>query len=333
MFNSVCPSTDPEQKRFLWAVGGGKGGTGKTFVSASLGLQLSAYLDVTLIDADLGSPNLHTFLGIKNRELTLADFLYRRLQLEQIAANTGHSKLRLISGSSESLGLGNLEHSRKQRLLRQIHELNSSITILDIGAGTHFNCVDFFIIADVGILVINPEPASVENAYQFIRAATLRLLEAVIRKHRMQDLFDSVVENRSEVPRSIHGLLELVAKGDPCAAHMLAEELARFRPCLIVNKVRKDDDIILGRSIADVVNKFLAVQLDFAGAIPFDDEVDACLRRFSPYLIAQPYSRATCALKVIAERLMTVSRAGRRFAPSLDFSDEEAGRTQLLRIP
>ncbi|RPJ61759.1 MAG: MinD/ParA family protein [Acidobacteria bacterium] len=330
MFDTVCPSADHEQKRFLWAVAGGKGGTGKTFIAANLGLQLSAYLDVTLVDADLGSPNLHTFLGIKNRELTLSDFLYRRLQLEQVASDTGHSKLRLISGSSESLGLGNLQHFRKQRMLRQIRGLNSPITLLDIGAGTYFNCIDFFIIADLGILVINPEPASVENAYQFIRAATLRLLESTIRKYRLQHLLERVVESRNEVPRSIYGLLELVAKEDPSSADLLADELEAFRPCLIVNKVRKDDDIVLGRSVTDVVNKFLAVQLHFVGAIPFDDAVDACLKRFSPYLMSHPYSQTTCAVKLIAERLMTISRAGRRFIPTTDASDEEATRTELL---
>jgi flagellar biosynthesis protein FlhG len=248
-----------------------------------------------------------------------------------VASSTGHSKLKLISGSSDSLGLGNLQHFRKQRLLRQIRALNSPVTLLDIGAGTYFNCIDFFIIADVGILVINPEPASVENAYQFIRAATLRVLESAIRKHKLQHLLERVVESRDEVPRSIYGLLELVAAEDTPSADLLVEELEAIRPCLVVNKARKDDDVVLGRSVADVVRKFLAVQLHFVGAIPFDDAVDACLKRFNPYLISHPYSQTTCAVKLIAERLMTISRAGRRSIPASDVSDEEAGRPELLR--
>ncbi|RPI22598.1 MAG: MinD/ParA family protein [Acidobacteria bacterium] len=331
MLSPVGSVINPEQKGYLWAVGGGKGGTGKTFVSANLGLHLSAYLDVTVIDADLGSPNLHTFLGVKNRNLTLADFLYRRLQLEQVAARMGHSKLRLVSGSSDTLGLGNLEHFRKQRLLRQIQEMRSAVTLLDIGAGTHFNCVDFFIIADVGILVINPEPASVENAYQFIRAATLRLLENSIRKHKIQHLLERIGAYRQEVPRSIHGLLELFAKEDPGSADLLAGELEQFRPCLVVNKVRKDDDVVLGRCVADLVNKFLAVRAEFLGAIPFDEQIDACLRCFTPYVTSHPYSQAACAVKLIAERLMTISRDGRRSSLMVEPADEEAGRTELLR--
>ncbi len=331
MLNVACPPTDAHQKRLIWAVGGGKGGTGKSFVSANLGLGLSAQLDLTLIDADLGCPNLHTFLGIKNRELTLADFLYRQLQLEQVASDTGHGKLRLISGSNETPGVGDLEDFRKKRLFRQIQELNSTVTLLDLGAGTSFNCLDLFILADTGILIVNPEPASIENAYQFIRAVTLRLLETAIRKCRMPGLLERVIESRSQVKRSIYGLLELVEKEDPTTANMLMDELEQFRPCLIVNKVRRDDDVVLGRSIADVVTKFLAVKLNFVGGIPFDEEVEDSLRRFDPYVTKNPHSRAACALKLISERLVTTSRARRRFIPLVDLPYEEGGRAQLLR--
>ncbi|MCJ7485439.1 MAG: P-loop NTPase, partial [Candidatus Aminicenantes bacterium] len=50
----------------IWAIGGGKGGTGKSFVAASLGLHLASLdREVVLVDADFGAPNLHTLLGVK----------------------------------------------------------------------------------------------------------------------------------------------------------------------------------------------------------------------------------------------------------------------------
>jgi len=331
MLDSACPLTDLPEKPLVWAVGGGKGGTGKSFVSANLSLQLAADLDVTVIDADLGGPNLHTFLGIKNREVTLADFLYRRLPLERVALRTGHSHLRLISGSNESLGVGDLEHSRKKRLLKQINELRSSMILLDLGAGTSFNCIDFFVLADTGILVINPDPASVENAYQFIRAATLRLLENTVRKCRLGHVLEPVLEIRKEARRSIWDLLDLVDKEDPASARLLGSVLEQFKPCLIVNKVRKDDDVVLGRCVADVVTKFLAVRMSFVGGIPFDDEVDPCLTRFDPFVVKHPNSQVACALKLIAERLMAISQARPRFVPEVDLPYEEGRRAQLLR--
>jgi len=331
MLNPACPCTDAEEKRLLWAVGGGKGGTGKSFVSANLGLELSGDLDVTVVDADLGSPNLHTFLGIRHRELTLTDFLYRRLPLTQVASETGHNRLRLVSGSNETIGQGDLEYFRKRRLLQQIHELPSAITLLDLGAGTSFNCIDFFILADTGILVINPEPASVENAYQFIRATTLRLLENTIRKCGIVHLLEPLIQTRRQAGGTVAGFLEFVGRQDPSSAHLLATVLDRFNPCLIVNKARKNDDVVLGRCIAGVVTKYLAVKLNFVGAIPFDDDIHACLTSFDPYLVKHPHSQAACALKLIAKRLVTISQARRRFVPAVDLSYEEGGRAQLLR--
>ncbi len=53
-------------KSEIWAIGGGKGGTGKSFLTSSIGRNLaqSGYR-VTLIDADLGGANLHSFLKIR----------------------------------------------------------------------------------------------------------------------------------------------------------------------------------------------------------------------------------------------------------------------------
>ncbi|MEE8219789.1 MAG: P-loop NTPase, partial [bacterium] len=62
----------------IWAIGGGKGGTGKSFMTASLGIQLAQFGRRTIIvDADLGAANLHTCLGVKSPKVTLADFLSR----------------------------------------------------------------------------------------------------------------------------------------------------------------------------------------------------------------------------------------------------------------
>ena len=64
----------------IWSIGGGKGGTGKTFVAASLGLLFSEnQVEVSLIDADLGAANLHTFLGIRNPQLSLGDFISKKV--------------------------------------------------------------------------------------------------------------------------------------------------------------------------------------------------------------------------------------------------------------
>src|SRR6478735_9924872 len=60
------------------AVGGGKGGVGKSIVSANLGTTLAQFgYRVLVVDVDLGCSNLHSHFGVPMPKRTLADFLVR----------------------------------------------------------------------------------------------------------------------------------------------------------------------------------------------------------------------------------------------------------------
>lgn len=79
----------------IWAIGGGKGGTGKSFVAASLGLHLASLdREVVLVDADFGAPNLHTLLGVKASHPDLGDFLTNAVpSLEEAAVETPYREI------------------------------------------------------------------------------------------------------------------------------------------------------------------------------------------------------------------------------------------------
>ena len=60
----------------LLAVGGGKGGVGKTFVTANLATSLARLGQrVVVVDMDLEGANLHTCLGVPSPQRSLADFV------------------------------------------------------------------------------------------------------------------------------------------------------------------------------------------------------------------------------------------------------------------
>src|SRR6218665_3842829 len=161
------------------AVGGGKGGIGKSLVSSNLGVALAAKGQrVLLVDADLGGANLHTCLGVAQPTATLSDFLLRpKARLEDVILPTGVPNLSLIAGALDVLDAANIKYAHKQRLLRSLQTQSVDYLILDLGAGSSFNTLDFFIIADHGVLVLLPEPTSVENAYRFVKAAFYRRLQ------------------------------------------------------------------------------------------------------------------------------------------------------------
>ena len=130
----------------VWAVAGGKGGTGKSILSANMGIALAKMGNkVILVDADLGAPNLHTCLNIRKPEFTLNDYLTKKVpNLESVLLDTPNENLKLISGGTELLGLANIHYQKKMKLIRNLEKLDAEFIIVDLGAGTAYNTLDFF---------------------------------------------------------------------------------------------------------------------------------------------------------------------------------------------
>lgn len=293
-------------ERPLWAVAGGKGGTGKSFVASSLGLLLAADgRDVVLLDADLGTPNLHTFLGVRDGHPDLGDFLVNALPaLSDAALPTGFPHLRLVKGTEGLVFAANLQHYRKLRLLRQLKTLPADFVLLDIGTGTSFNALDFFLSAGTGILVVTPEPTAVENGHAFLRACVVRILKLYLEHYRLRDLAALLAERIERNGASLYGFFEEAEARRPAFAPILQRAMKSFRPGLVVNKVRSDKDRLLGPALVDVIRKTLQVEIVCLGMIPYDDRVGACLRRTEPFVAEHPDSPAAAALAGIARRLV-----------------------------
>ncbi|MFH0880731.1 MAG: P-loop NTPase, partial [Lentisphaerota bacterium] len=122
----------------ILAVGGGKGGVGKSFVTAGLATSLAERgQETTLIDLDLGAANLHTVFGIKTASRGIGDFIYAPTSgnLADYSVETSMPKLRLISGNGFIPGIANLTYAQKIRILKAISRLNCDYVILDLGAG------------------------------------------------------------------------------------------------------------------------------------------------------------------------------------------------------
>src|SRR3989338_6367140 len=253
------PLTSDYPKKQIWAVGGGKGGTGKR---------------VIMIDADLGGANLHTCLGIRHPSTTIADFLLKKVNsLKELLLDTPIKNLRLISGANDFLTIANIPFAQKQKLMRYIKNLDSDYVILDLGAGTSFNVLDLFLMSDFNILVAMPEPTSVENVYRFIKSVILRRLNNSLNNSRFQDIFRLAAEARgNESIKTLYDLLERVEQMDSSIASDLKKKVNTFSLKLIMNQIKENDNITLGSSIKDITKKYLGIDLDYSGYIPYDEK-------------------------------------------------------------
>ncbi len=154
----------------VMAVTSGKGGVGKTFVSANLAAALAKRGQrVLVLDADLGLANLDVVLNLYPK-VTLHDVFSGKATIEEaiIQAPGGFSVL--LAGS------GMVEYSRltpeiRADFLRIIHDLmpRYDVVLLDTGAGISDVVLFAVSLASVILVVATPEPTSLTDAYATIK--------------------------------------------------------------------------------------------------------------------------------------------------------------------
>jgi flagellar biosynthesis protein FlhG len=291
-------------------VGGGKGGIGKSLLSASLGIDLARRgFRVVLLDADLGGANLHTCLGLEQSQVGLAAFLEdRHARLEDVLQPTGLPNLSFLSGAHDPLDSANPRYHQKLRLLRAVGQVHADYAVLDIGSGTNFNVLDFFLAADHGILTLVPEPTSVENGYRFLKAAFYRRLKAVEKTYGIAELLHAVNRNPGAVAQGPRGLLSAVSLRDPEAGRLLEFQMQQFRPRLVVNMARTPGDYEVGAAVAAAWRKFFGLEMDYLGCIGYDDDVWRCVRSKRPLLVENPDGPTASAVREIADRLLAMDK-------------------------
>ncbi len=125
----------------IWAVGGGKGGVGKSLVAANMGILLAKRgKRVVLVDVDLGAANLHTFLGMDAPDDTLSHFLKGEVRdIRRLVKKTGVENLEIISGAKDSLDVVDFGAASVKRLKDALSALGRDYVLLDIGPGTSAN--------------------------------------------------------------------------------------------------------------------------------------------------------------------------------------------------
>ena len=290
----------------IWPIGGGKGGSGKSFLTCALGRLLAGMGKKTLlIDLDLGAANLHTFLDVPYPAKNLSDFIRKKNPvLENIVLETPVPNLFLISGANDTLDIANLSYEQKIKIVRAIAKLNYECILLDLGAGTSFNTLDFFLISQNGIFLATPEPTSIENIYRLIRAIYSRRIRHYFTasdfkalEEEAAQLFGNDAYNRPEC------IMQMVKKIYPETGIKLDNDFTAYKFKLIVNQLHKQDNAALGSQICKLIEKHLGLNIEFAGNIAYDEHVhDAICQRVS-FLDRYPYTRTASDLRELSKQI------------------------------
>ncbi len=291
----------------IWAVGGGKGGVGKSVIASSLAAAIAGTgRRCAVIDVDLGGANLHTLLGVSRPRRTLSHLLTGEVgSLAELMVQTSVPNLWLVSGNQAVLDMANPKHSQKEKLIRHIRGLDVDDVVLDLGAGTAFNVLDFFLLARRGLVVLTPERTAIENAEHFLKAALYRSLRVVAGRPDVRAAILRARENhRGLRVRSASELIALVREVDPPAAKVLEERMQAFMPVLLVNQVRAAEHRRVGPELVTSCRDRLGVPIEFAGCVDSDPNVPAAVAHGQPAILAFPHCDFSRHIETLARRLL-----------------------------
>ena len=291
--------------RRVISVGGGKGGIGKSYVAASLALALARRgRKVVLVDADMGAPNLHTWLGLPPPQRSLADFLDGRVsRIQDLVVPTGCPGLGVICGAADRLTAAAPLSGERMRFLHHVHDMEVDDAILDVGAGTHSNPLDLFLLADDGILVLVPEPIAIENADAFIKAAFWRRVTNVVSVYGLDDILSQAMGGELASPLDVVATL---SARHPEAGQLVSRQLGRFRPWLLVNEARTPQDAALAESAVAAWRKTFGLETRYLGHVQHDDGLWRRVRARRPLTLQDPLGSAAQSFERIADRLLAL---------------------------
>lgn len=278
------------------AVGGAKGGIGKSVFAANLGVVLSGMGKKTVVaDFDLGGANLHLYLGQTRIEKNINDYLNKKVnKIEDVLIQSSHGPI-ILGGDSSRLGSANIHFAKKIKLIKAIQSIEADYVIIDLGGDTSFNMIDFFNMADVKIVMTTCEPASYLDAYNFIKVALHRKLTRIFsRESDIADQKDGKLEQlirdslllNAEKKFTINDLMKKVASEYPDKKAMLNSCLNQYNPTLLINKSNETSEAAgVAKRVKDVAAKMLSINVNVVAPVLFNKKTEESTKELVPVTV------------------------------------------------
>jgi flagellar biosynthesis protein FlhG len=296
--------------RFI-AVGGGRGGVGKSIVSANLAVYLAQLgKSVVLVDADFAGSNLHAHFGLKaaDEEPDFSDTTGESVRRALVPTSVPGLALLPAAHDAGVPSMG-LRGGRKMRWTSALRALPVEYLVVDVGPGVGDLAIDTMLNADIAIAVTVPEPPAIETTYRFLRAAfRRRLRRSLVRDKLRSSMLERALVEIGGLPAPID-LVHKLVRSDRQLAETAWAEAQALRVQLVVNQTRVRTDAELGSWMSGLVSRHYGVALDELGHIELDDTVSLTVRHGKPLLVDSPTSKSARNIERIARRVLALATA------------------------
>ena len=180
------------------AITSGKGGVGKTYITANLAYILSRMKKkILILDADMVLANIDVILGLSPQYNMHHVLLGEKSLLEVMVPGPGGIKI--LPAACGVQEMAELSKGQKLSLMDELNELNESFNFMfiDTAAGITGNVLYFNMAAKEIIVVVSPEPTSLTDAYALIKILynghgekrIMLIVNMVKNSHEAQEVF------------------------------------------------------------------------------------------------------------------------------------------------
>lgn len=288
-------------------VASGKGGVGKSLLSANLAIALGQQgKTVVLADLDLGASNLHLVIGQHPGNASLGSWFTDKIDFKDIIQPTDYDNVSFIAGDSQIPDLTSLKHAQKVKLIRNLKNINADYVILDLGAGTHQFILDMFLLSPQGIIVSAPAVTATLNAYLFLKNATFRLLYTTYKRGTPGRAYiDSIKKSSASMQKLyIPQLISELEKYDPESTKLFKSRIEQFRPRLVMNMIEDPKDADRAQRIKNSCNQYLGIEIEYLGLMYRDILQDKALSSQLPVVVYKPRSVLGQAIYRISDKVI-----------------------------
>ncbi|WNY61011.1 MinD/ParA family protein, partial [Borreliella burgdorferi] len=196
----------------------------------------------------------------------------------------------------------------KKIIIKNLKSLKYDYLVIDLGAGTAFNIIDFFLMSKRGVIVTTPTVTATMNAYLFLKNIIFRLLSSVFKRGtKGNEILRTIKQNSIDLQRVyIPNLLLKLESEDPENYSKFNKLFKTISPFMIFNMLKAPKDIEKTEKIIKSAKNYLSINLQSIGAIYKDEIVDQALNSKIPITIYKPTSSTSKSIKKIAKKLIEI---------------------------
>ena len=297
-----------DSKPFFIPIASGKGGVGKSILAANLAVALAnTGHSVVAIDLDLGGSNLYSYLGLENIYSGIGDyFISKKGKLIDYLVQTNIPNLKYLAADHRTTFMANITYAQKAKLINEIKNIPAEYIVIDLGAGTTFNTLDYFDFSNNGLVVTTFEKPAILNTLSFIKNFIHRVaLKEIKQNHTINADINKAYKNiTGDDYLTINDIIDIVYKVDTALASKIVTITRSYQPRIIFNRGEHPDQLEVINHMQPSIEKYLSVDLCFFGFLFEEDSTKLSSNNGSILLMRYPESILSKGIIEISKRIV-----------------------------